>query len=142
MDFTRELQKTLRSGDFSREDVGDVAALLMLLEDRLPEDARELELVEKLVNGAELSGVSDPAEIMARLDRYFAGRPTERLFTQIAQLGREALASGASGSDGNYGALIGGKAIASVLVRGERPAGSVPAGPGARFAVLDLIARS
>lgn len=122
------------ASDLTPADVADVAAVLILVSGKPPENAQERAILDQFSARAGLGGDNSDGEIARHIIAYFEGRPSLRLVTVLGQLVREELANAPARKD--FAAIIGQAAsLGTVLGGGERPAGTVPAGPGARFTV-------
>lgn len=121
---------------FRLVDVEDLLAVVIL---SFPPEERALDEESTLLLGrfAERAGVRGqlaPADAMAAVEAYLVEHPLDPPLLEAAtRVAREHLAEG--GAAGDLLARFTAEKRAGVLGGGQRPAGTVPAGPLARFLV-------
>lgn len=125
---------------FPRDDVEDFLAVLVLTRPapQPPLDDDAALLVGRFAARAGIARGSSAADARAGIDAYLAHKPlSEAVITAVHALARERAAS-ATGTDvGDALARFAGETAPTGVLGGggERPKGTVPAGPMARFVV-------
>jgi hypothetical protein len=122
-------------GSVARDNVEDFIAVLLIMKPPAHLDDDAAELLGRFALRAGIASGADAATAGAAIDAYLAQSPlSERVVAAMHALAREVVLGG-SDVDNALASFAKSAAPTGVLGGGERPAGTIAAGPMARFLV-------
>lgn len=136
--LVRRMRRLLDAdGDaFAPEQIEDLLALALLAhppEERGEPDERRTELLGRFFLRAGLGAGASAAQVQAGVSAYFsANPPSQTLVEKMRDLVMELVETGALEESSAFARFMG-NAPGGVLDTGERPEGTIPAGPLAAF---------